>query len=152
MPDPTGASAIWAAQRVPDDHVAVVDNMYVIREIDTTDTDTFLFAPKMHQIAQEHKLWAPSDGALDFAGVFSSGEYGHKYYSGRRMWGSFHLLAPSAGLSPHYGNLKTDKPHPYPFSVKPDHLLDVGDLFAVHRSNCASICNPSGWSSGCDRH
>ena len=134
-PDPSGASAIWAAQRVPDDHVAVVDNMYVIREIDTTDSENFLFAPKMHQIAQEQKLWSPSDGPLDFAGVFSSGEYGHKYYSGRRMWGSFHLLAPSAGLSPHYGNLRTDKPHPYPFSIKPDALLEVGDLFRVHRSN-----------------
>jgi len=86
--------------------------MYAIREIDADDSDSFLFAPKMHQIAQEQKLWKPADGPLDFAEVFSSGEYGHKYYSGRRMWGSFHLLAPSAGLSPHYGNLKTDKPHP----------------------------------------
>ena len=73
-PDPTGASAIWAAQRVPDDHVAVVDNMYAIREIDADDSDSFLFAPKMHQIAQEQKLWKPADGPLDFAGVFSSGE------------------------------------------------------------------------------
>lgn len=67
-PDPTGGSAIWAAQRVPDDHVAVVDNMYAIREVDTADTENFLFAPKMHQIAIEQKLWKPDDGLLDFAG------------------------------------------------------------------------------------
>ena len=94
--------------------------MYAIREIDRDDPANVLFSPTMHQIAEEQKLWSPADGPLDFAGVFSSGEYGHKYYSGRRMWGSFHLLAPSLDLSPHYGNLKKDKPHPYPFSVKPD--------------------------------
>ncbi len=34
MPDDSGTSAIWVAQRVPDDHVTAVANQWVIQEID----------------------------------------------------------------------------------------------------------------------
>ena len=39
LPDDTGKSAIWTAQRVPEGHAAVIANMFVIREIDLTDVD-----------------------------------------------------------------------------------------------------------------
>jgi len=39
---PSGVGAIWGAQRVPDDHVATVTNMFTIREMDLDDTDNFL--------------------------------------------------------------------------------------------------------------
>ena len=35
LPDPTGESAIWAAQRVNDEHFAVMANMFVIRQVGT---------------------------------------------------------------------------------------------------------------------
>jgi len=41
LPDDTGRKAIWAAQRVPDDGFATVDNVFVIRDIDF-DSDDFL--------------------------------------------------------------------------------------------------------------
>jgi len=40
--DTNGTSAVWVAQKIPDDHVAVVGNLFVIREIDFDDKKTYL--------------------------------------------------------------------------------------------------------------
>ena len=101
LPDDTGSSAVWAAQRVPDDGASVVANMFVIRGINLTDTVNFAGSANMHRIASDVlHAWSPSSGELlDFTRVFSDGEYSHKYYSGRRMWGALRLMAPSANFT-----------------------------------------------------
>ena len=130
LPDPTGTSAIWVAARIPDDSVAVVANMFSIRDINMTDTDNFLGAQNMWSIAEAQGLWQPGM-PQDFTATFSDGEYAHKYYSGRRMWGVFRRLAASANLPSEYGNLITDKP--YPFAVKVDQLVTVSAATGVLR-------------------
>jgi Peptidase family C69 len=42
LADDTGASAVWAAQRVPDDHITAVANQFVIGEIDLNDPTNFM--------------------------------------------------------------------------------------------------------------
>lgn len=131
LPDDTGRSAIWAAQRVPDDHFSVVANMYVIRGVDPENEDNFMMSESVHSVAEEEGWWTSGDGLLDFTAVYSDGEYAHKFYSGRRMWGAYHLASPSLTLSPHYTNLLTDLV--YPVSAQPDELLSVQDFFKMHR-------------------
>jgi dipeptidase len=130
LADPTGTSSIWAAARVPDDSVAVVSNMFSIREMDMEDTDNFMGRRDMWEIAAKHGLYTPGT-PKDFTATFSDGEYSHKYYSGRRMWSVFRLLSPSANLPADYNNLKTDAP--YPFAVRVDSKVTPQDLMRVMR-------------------
>lgn len=53
LADDTGASAVWAAQRVPDDHITAVANQFVIGEIDIADTANFMASGKLldHTVA-----------------------------------------------------------------------------------------------------
>ena len=132
LPDKTGYSAIWVAQRVPDDSVTVVANMFTIRDVNLSDTENFMGSLNMHSTALELGLW-DGEGALDFTAVYSDGEYSHKYYSGRRMWGALDWWRPSLKLNATYGDLRTDLPHPFPWSVVPEEKVSVGDMIALHR-------------------
>merc|ERR1719503_113112 len=144
------ASAIWAAQRVPSDHVVAVGNTFTIRKMNLSDTDNFLYSPGITDLAEEMGWWRPSDdapGIFDFfeAYGFTPSENDHStrlggllkdtlsFYSGRRMWRIFSLLSPAEGakLDPNKGNLP-DTPEPYPGSVpapfrsiSPQRVMDV---------------------------
>eukprot|EP00949_MAST-11_sp_MAST-11-sp1_P003972 g3972.t1 len=134
LPDGSNSS-IWAAQRVPDDHVTTVDNMFVIREIDLQDTSgkQFLWGRNMLSVAEARGWWSPQGSEpFDFTRIFSYGEYFNKYYSGRRMWRVFSLLKPSANFSATY-----DKPlfeeAAYPVSVVPDERVTALRFMQIHR-------------------
>ena len=72
-----------------------------------------------------------TQGPFDFTRAYSNGEYAHKFYSGRRVWGAFRLINPSVELAPEYGDLRVDAP--YPWSMKPSKPLRATDLFRMHR-------------------
>eukprot|EP00438_Fugacium_kawagutii_P006553 Skav207713 [mRNA] locus=scaffold1347:106699:107531:+ [translate_table: standard] len=57
--------ALWAAQRVPSGHVAVVANSMIIREIDVHDKDNFMVHPGLVDLLQDAKLW-DGTGPLDW--------------------------------------------------------------------------------------
>uniref|UniRef100_A0A7S2KA99 Dipeptidase n=1 Tax=Zooxanthella nutricula TaxID=1333877 RepID=A0A7S2KA99_9DINO len=126
------ASAIWAAQRVPPDHVAAVGNSFTIRKMNLSDSDNFLYSPDVTKLAEEKGWWSPKlEKHKDIFDFFYA--YGYtppedvvpanigsvlSYYSGRRMWRVFSLLSPEEGakLDPDLGNLPHTK-DPYPASV-----------------------------------
>jgi len=144
------ASAIWAAQKVPSDHVVAVGNTFTIRKMNLSDSDNFLYSQGVTELAEEMGWWRPSDdapGIFDFfeAYGFTPSENDHStrlggllkdtlsFYSGRRMWRIFSLLSPVEGakLDPNKGNLpETVEPYPgsvpAPFrSISPQRVMDV---------------------------
>lgn len=130
LSDPTGTSAIWAAQRLPDDHMTVVANMYTIREVDANDKANFILSPNLFEVAKSKGWW--KDGTpFDFTKMYSGGEYAHKYYSGRRMWRGFQMASPSLSLPADYEDIRYKAA--YPWSVKPDKLVSQHDVMAWHR-------------------
>lgn len=147
MTGKNNASAIWVAQRVPDDHVAVVANGFTIRKMNLSDSHNFLYSPKVTALAEEMGWWTSNEETspevFDFFGAYGytpSAENDRNiasYYTGRRMWRGFSLLSPQEGakLDPNTGHLP-HTPNPYPSSVPaPKHTITqrmVMDLYRDH--------------------
>ena len=91
VPYPDTNSAVWVAQRVPDDEVTVVMNMFTIRGVNLTDSDNFMYSTNIsaaiNTVCTIRRVVPPSTSSR----AYSNGEYAHKYYSGRRAWGAFRL-------------------------------------------------------------
>jgi len=69
LPDKAGTGCVWAAKRVPDDHVAAVANSFVIRDCVKGDPD-LLHSPNLWSEAEAAGIWSKKSGVpLDFAAV-----------------------------------------------------------------------------------
>lgn len=116
--------AVWAAQRVPDDHVAVSCNIPRIGRLQRDNPDYFMCSDNAEAVARKYGLW---DGEGDF--VFWRA-FNASYANGKnfreREWFIFNTLAPSQGFT-------RDLPE-LPFSVKPDSPVDVTDVMRLLRS------------------
>jgi dipeptidase len=135
------AGAIWAAQRVPDDHIAVIPNYPVIREIDISNSDYFMASKNYMQVAIDHGWYDPDSGKPfiwqeAYANFPSEG-------SMDRFWLFFKTFAPSLKLWPDrdlktpftpYDSYPREGVCYYPFSVKPEKKLSVQDVMAFQRS------------------
>ncbi|MDF1574423.1 MAG: C69 family dipeptidase [Bacteroidales bacterium] len=113
--------SVWAAQRVPDEHVAVNANASTIKEIDLEDRDHFMASENIFSLAAEAGWWKEGE-PFRFSYVYAP-ESRTSLAARRREWRVFDLLAPSMKLDPNAEN--------YPFSVKPDTLVSLADLRRV---------------------
>jgi dipeptidase len=129
IPDNTGASAVWVAQRVPDDHIAVVANTFVIREIKEDSTD-FMFSSNIHSVAIDQGFWHPDQGPLNFLKAYVPQRL-HPNYCNRRVWRVFSLAAPSLNL-PSTTNAFADD---YPFSVRVERPLSAKVVMSWQRDH-----------------
>jgi dipeptidase len=115
--------AVWAAQRVPDNHVAVNANASTIREINLKDKDYFMASDNVYTLAKENGWW---DGKETFRFAYAyAPDTRTSMACRRREWRVLDLMAPSLHLDPNSEN--------YPFSVKPDSLVTLEKMMSVFR-------------------
>ena len=141
MPDDTGTAAIWVAQRVPDDHVTVVANQFVIGEIDVNDKVNFMASDNIFAAAERNNLWSSTSGIkFNFARVYGTNRHKTSYACTRRVWRVLTMAAPSLLpiFSPYSDGWQSigfgeKGDQPYPFSVKVDKLLSLQDIMRMSR-------------------
>ena len=121
-PDKIGA--VWAAQRVPDDHVAVSCNIPRIGRLQRNNPDYFMCSDNVEEVAKRYGLW-DGEGEFIFWKAFNTSWANGRNFREREFF-IFSTLAPSQGFT-------YDMPE-LPFSVKPDAQVDVTDVMELLRS------------------
>ncbi len=121
-PDKIGG--IWAAQRIPDDHVGVSANIPRIGKLQYNNPDYFMCSNNIEKVAKKYKLW-DGKGQLVFWKVFNCSYANGKNYREREFF-ILNALAPSLNLNQNMEEL--------PFSVKPDEEVDVRKVIELFRS------------------
>lgn len=141
-PESGQSGAIWAARRVPDDHVVVISNYVRIREIDIKKPD-FLASKNYLQVAIDHGWYDPKSGKPfiwqeAYAPSIKEGSLGRLWFiyssiaPSFKKWPQRKLKGPSTPMTMY--NQGIEGAAFYPFSVKPDKKLSVQDVIAFQRS------------------
>ncbi len=118
---PLEIGAVWAAVRIPDDHVGVSANIPRIAELNLDDSDRYMASENVFSVAEEMGWWDSKSGEpFKFWKAYS----GRKPFSTREYF-ILSTLAPSLNLDQNAKEL--------PFSVKPDKKVSVRDVMAFYR-------------------
>jgi dipeptidase len=112
-------SAIWCAQRIPDDHVGVGANIPRISIIDFKNPDFFMFSTDLQNVAKKLGFWDGKE-PLKFWKVIGGG----KPFAIREYY-VLSTMAPSLNLSFDAEEL--------PFSVKPEKKVSPRDVMKYFR-------------------
>ena len=136
---PLEKGAIWAAVRLPDDHVSVSANRSRIGTIDFNDPDNYMYSSNITQVAVDNGWWSPDSGK-DFV-FYEAYAPNNESYATRREWRVLSWAAPSLNLDPN-----ADR---YPFSVKAERKISIQDMMEIYRETYTGLpydkANVEGW-------
>ena len=157
-PESGKPGAIWAAQRVPDDHVLIIPNWSIIKEINTEDKTNFMVSSNYKQFAIDKGWYSPGSGK-PFIWQEAYAPIAREWATSR-FWLFYATYAPNSGdwpnrwtKDPFKGNDQyTQYVEPlstYPFSLKPEKKLGVQDIMSFQRSTFTETIydkeNASAW-------
>ncbi|MBN2592973.1 MAG: C69 family dipeptidase, partial [Sedimentisphaerales bacterium] len=122
----------WVAQRVPDDGVVLLPNIYVIDKVDLKDTRNFLCSPDLIEYAIKKGWYNPAGGEeFDFSKAYGQPQ---KPLMDERQWRGQCLVIEE--------KIKKEPDRKLPYSVKPAHKLSIKDVVAILRFHGeGSLCN-----------
>lgn len=121
---PDRIGGVWAAQRIPDDHVGVSANIPRIGKLQRGNKEYFMCSDNIEQVAKRYGLWN-GEGEFVFWKAFNASYANGKNFREREFF-ILNSLAPSLELSMDMEEL--------PFSVRPDQNVDVSDVMQLLRS------------------
>ncbi|MCF8368747.1 MAG: C69 family dipeptidase [Bacteroidales bacterium] len=142
-PESGKPGAIWAAQRVPDDHVLIIPNWSIIKQIDLKDTENFR-ASANYMLEAIDRGWYDPESGQDFVWQDVYAPVAREWATSR-FWLFYATQAPNLKdwpdrftTDPFKGDDQyTQYVEPlslYPFSVKPEKKMSVQDVMAFQRS------------------
>jgi len=115
--------AVWAAVRIPDDHISVNANASRIRTLNLKDKENYLASDNVFSTAEELGLWSEKSGQpFEFCYAYANR---NSLACRRREWRVLSLVAPSLKLDANAEN--------YPISVKPERKYSVQDVVNMFR-------------------
>lgn len=116
---------VWAAVRIPDEHVAVSANISRISTIDLKDKKNYMASKNVFDVAQKLGLWDGKE-PFKFWKAYSGANYaGEKKSFSLREFFVLSTLAPTLQLSYEAEEL--------PISVKPEKLMSATDISRMLR-------------------
>lgn len=144
-PESEKPGAIWAAQRLPDEHAAMIPNWSIIKEIDIDDKDNFIASSNYKQEAIDRGWYDPSSGKpfiWQEAYAPIPVEYAtSRFWLFHTTFAPNHSEWPDRYLSKGKAYKGLDQYHQfveplslYPFSIKPEKKISVRDVMAFQRS------------------
>jgi len=122
----------WVAQRVPDNAVVLLPNVYVIDNVDLKDTRNFLGSPDLIEYATQKGWYNPTGGErFEFSKAYGQPQ---KPLMDERQWRGQCLVRGK--------NINKKPDRKLPFSVKPARKLSVKDVISILRFHGeASLCS-----------
>lgn len=116
----------WVAQRVPDNHIAIIPNYYTIKNVDLTDTSNFLGAKDLVDYAINRGWYNPeADGEFNFREVYSDQDNLKNKGNIARYWVSINALSKE----------QYEYNEDFPFSFVPKTGIDLPTIFQVLRNH-----------------
>jgi dipeptidase len=116
----------WVAQRVPDDHVAIIPNYYTISNVDLDDTLNFIGSESLIDYAQERGWYNPeTEEAFSFRKAYGDPESLSNMVNIVRHWSALNILAER----------EYELDEEFPFSFAPKKRVELSDLFRILRNH-----------------
>ncbi|MHC5228504.1 C69 family dipeptidase [Enterococcus sp. LJL99] len=115
----------WVAQRIPDDHCAVIANQSIIEEVDFEDTENFMYSASIREFVDQYEL-NPDPTTFNFRHIFGTSNLQDRKYNTSRVWYGQKVFGHE-NTSPVADDM--------PFTFKPKHKLTIEDVGYVLSSH-----------------